>query len=142
MGLNSLMEVYMEIIESIYKKYNNHIYFKPAFPLVFMMLYLFYYFTMISPVYSLSDRIAEMVNPYVTMPYITAIVMTFISLMYGGMLLRSIYIIMYMFAVGFSVYMTLKTGGNAYIALYIPNLIILVLNITIWVAFEKYKNNK
>ena len=142
MGLNSLMEVYMEIIESIYKKYNNHIYLKPAFPLVFMMLYLFYYFTMISPVYSLSDRIAEMVNPYVTMPYITAIVMTFISLMYGGMLLRSIYIIMYMFAVVFSVYMTLKTGGNAYIALYIPHLIILVLNITIWVAFEKYKNNK
>lgn len=142
MGLNSLMEVYMEIIESIYKKYNNHIYLKPAFPLVFMMLYLFYYFTMISPVYSLSDRIAEMVNPYVTMPYITAIVMTFISLMYGGMLLRSIYIIMYMFAVGFSVYMTLKTGGNADIALYIPHLIILVLNIAIWVAFEKYKSNK
>ena len=24
MSLNSLMEVYMEIIESIYKKYNNH----------------------------------------------------------------------------------------------------------------------
>lgn len=142
MGLNSLMEVYIEFMESIYKKYNNHIYFKSAFPLVFMMLYLFYYYTMISSVYSLSDRIAEIVNPYITMPYITAIVMTFISLMYGGTLLRFIYIIMYIFAVAFSVYMTLKTGGSIDIALYIPHLIILVLNIAIWVAFEKYKNSK
>ena len=82
----------MEFIESIYKKYNSHIYFKPAFPLVFMMLYLFYYYTMISPVYTLSDRIAEIINPYVAMPYITGVIMIFISLMYGGTLLRSIYV--------------------------------------------------
>ena len=131
----------MEFIESIYKKYNSHIYFKPAFPLVFMMLYLFYYYTMISPVYTLSDRIAEIINPYVAMPYITGVIMIFISLMYGGTLLRSIYVIMYMFAVGFSVYMSLKTVGSFDIATYVPHLIILVLNIAIWVAFEKYKNS-
>ena len=131
----------MEFIESIYKKYNSHIYFKPAFPLVFMMLYLFYYYTMISPVYTLSDRIAQIINPYVAMPYITGVIMIFISLMYGGTLLRSIYVIMYMFAVGFSVYMSLKTVESFDIALYIPHLIILVLNIAIWVAFEKYKNS-
>lgn len=131
----------MEFIESIYKKYNSHIYFKPAFPLVFMMLYLFYYYTMISPVYTLSDRIAQIINPYVAMPYITGVIMIFISLMYGGTLLRSIYVIMYMFAVGFSVYMSLKTVGSFDIAMYAPHLIILVLNIAIWVAFEKYKNS-
>lgn len=130
----------MEFIESIYKKYNSHIYFKPAFPLVFMMLYLFYYYTMISSVYSLSDRIAEIINPYTTMPYIMAVVVIFISLMYGGTLLRSIYIIMYIFSVCFSFYMTLKTVGSVDIASYFPHLIIVLLNIAIWAAFEKYKN--
>ena len=130
----------MEFIESIYKKYNSHIYFKPAFPLVFMMLYLFYYYTMISSVYSLSDRIAEIINPYTTLPYIMAVVVIFISLMYGGTLLRSIYIIMYIFSVCFSFYMTLKTVGSVDIASYFPHLIIVLLNIAIWAAFEKYKN--
>ncbi len=130
----------MEFIESIYKKYNSHIYFKPAFPLVFIMLYLFYYYTMISPFYSLSEHIAEIINPYTAMPYITGVVMIFISLMYGGMLLRSIYFIMYIFAVGFSFYMAVKAGINVEILSYLPHLIIIVLNVGIWIAFEKYKD--
>ncbi len=131
----------MEFIESVYKKYNSHIYFKPAFPLIFMMLYMFYYYTMISPVYTLSDHIADIINPYFTMPYITGFIMIFISLMYGGALLRSIYLIMYVFAVGFSVYVSLKTAAGFDIFSYIPHLIILILDIAIWSAFEKYKNS-
>ena len=52
-------------IDAVYEKYNNHVYIKPAFPLVYMLLYMFYYYTMISPVYSLSDKIAEVINPFI-----------------------------------------------------------------------------
>lgn len=58
-------------IDVVYEKYNKHVYLKPAFPLVYMLLYMFYYYTMISPVYSLSDRIAEVINPFSAVPYIT-----------------------------------------------------------------------
>ena len=106
----------VDIIHDAYEKYNSHIYFKPAFPLVYMVLYMFYYYTMLSPVYSLSDRISDVINPYMAMPYI-----------------------MYVFAVGFSFFLIFKNTGNAELILYMPHAIIMAVNGFIWIMFEKYR---
>ena len=129
----------VDIIHDAYEKYNSHIYFKPAFPLVYMVLYMFYYYTMLSPVYSLSDRISDVINPYMAMPYITGTIMLFVSLMYDGLLLKAIYLIMYVFAVGFSFFLIFKNTGNAELILYMPHAIIMAVNGFIWIMFDKYR---
>ncbi len=130
----------MDFIYDIYKRYNSHVYFKPALPLVFMALYMFYYYTMISPVYSLSDCLAEIINPRAAMPYITGVFMIFVSLMYRDTLLKKIYFIMYLFSVVFSFALNLE--GDINIISYIPYVIIAVINFIICFAFESYISNK
>ena len=129
-------------IDAVYEKYNNHVYIKPAFPLVYMLLYMFYYYTMISPVYSLSDKISEVINPFSAMPYITGVIMIFITLMYSGICLKAVYFIMYVFAVAFSAWTTFKLSGSIALMDYVPFVIFAVINLALCGAFKNYRKKE
>ena len=129
-------------IDVVYEKYNKHVYLKPAFPLVYMLLYMFYYYTMISPVYSLRDRIAEVINPFSAVPYITGAFMLFITLMYSGICLKAVYFVMYVFAVGFSAVTTFKLCGTISVIDYIPFVVLAGINIALYVVLERYRRKE
>jgi len=116
------------VLGYLYKKYNEFTYIKYAAPFVYIFLYMFYYYTILSPVYSLNVHTVEVVNPMVFMPCVTGMLMIFVSFMYDDSFIRRIFGFMYIFSMGYSVYITIIRYGDIYSLDYIIHIVILLIN--------------